>query len=109
MEGVITALVEENLLSDQRYCKAFVRSRERKLQGPVKIRAALGAKGVGGQLISEALSQPDEEWIELAAEWLQRKGFSDTGIQQRARYYRRLMNRGFSHSQAMGAIDTVIG
>ena len=109
IDVVVSELVDENLLSDERYCEAFVRSRQAKLQGPLKIRAGLQAKGVARQYVSAAMAVPDEIWVDLATEWLSRQRFEGGSTKEKARYYRRLMNRGFSHSQAMGAIDASIG
>ena len=106
-ETVVDEMVSENLVSDERYAESFTRSRRNKFQGPIKIRAAMGAKGVGDAIIASALCDPDESWIDLAAQWLHRRGYVSSSIQQRAKFYRRLINRGFSHSQAMTGLTQV--
>ena len=106
-EKVVGEMVSENLVSDERYAESFVRSRRKKFQGPIKIRAAMGSKGVGDAIIASALSDTDESWIDLAAQWLGRSGYVSSSIQQRAKFYRRLINRGFSHSQAMTGLAQV--
>lgn len=106
---VAEALVEEGALSDQRYIKAFVRSRRQRSQGPLKIRAELQQKQVSQtlleQLISELTEQDSEAWVNLAAKWLARQHPEELDFPGRARFYRRMVNRGFSHEQAMAALD----
>ena len=99
------ALVEENLLSDDRYTEAFVRFRVQRYQGPLKIMAALRTKGVSDALTQRELGARAEEWSELAAQWLERQNPGTIDFDARKKYYRRLMSRGFTHSQAMDALN----
>ena len=46
VQELLDALVEENLLSDERFTESFVRFRVQRYQGPLKIKAALRTKGV---------------------------------------------------------------
>ena len=102
---LIDALVEENLLSDDRYTEAFVRFRAQRFQGPLKILAALRTKGVSDALIQRELDARAEEWPELAAQWLERQNPGTIDFDAKKKYYRRLMSRGFTHSQAMDALN----
>ncbi len=105
-EGVgslIEQLAEENLVSDQRYAEAFTRSRVQRHQGPLKIRAAMRAKGVPDSTIAEAMEAEAGNWLELAREWLQRQHAGELSFKDKQKYYRRLVNRGFTHDQAMDA------
>lgn len=106
-EELIDALVEENLVSDERFVESFVRSRISRYQGPRKIQAALREKGVSDALVSMELEARSDEWTELAAEWLQRQHQGPIDFDTKKKLYRRLANRGFTHSQAMDAIDRV--
>ena len=63
---LVEALVEENLVSDERYAESFVRFRLQRFQGPLKIKAALRTKGISDALISRELDAHSEEWRELA-------------------------------------------
>ena len=105
---LIEALVEENLVSDQRFVESFVRSRVSRYQGPVKIRAALRVKGVSDSLVSMELEARSGEWTELAAEWLQRQHHGPIDFDAKKKLYRRLANRGFTHAQAMDAINRLM-
>ncbi len=103
-EQLVDDLVEEGSLSDQRYVSAFVRSREQRSQGPIKIRAELRQRQLPEELIEQALESDSEYWIGLASGWLARHQSSELEFEDRARCYRRLVNRGFNHEQAMGAL-----
>jgi len=105
VEALVDALVEENLLSDERFVESFVRSRVARHQGPLKIRAALREKGVEDSLIAAGLDSLGGEWTELALEWLQRQHAGPLDFETRKKYYRRLAGRGFTHDQAMSAMD----
>lgn len=102
---LLDALVEENLLSDERFTEAFVRFRAQRYQGPLKITAALRTKGVSDHLISKELDARSEEWLELAVQWLERQNIDVIDFDARKKYYRRLKSRGFTHSQAMDALN----
>ena len=106
---LVTELVEEGALSDQRYVAAFVRSRQQRSQGPIKIRAELRQRQLPVALIDETLQQSSSYWIDLAANWLSRQQGDELGYEDRAKYYRRLVNRGFSHEQAMTALEQHLG
>ncbi len=71
----------------------------------VKIRAALRDKGVSDSLVSMELEARSGEWTELAAEWLQRQHHGPIDFDGKKKLYRRLANRGFTHAQAMDAIN----
>jgi len=106
-EGVgelVDTLAEENLVSDERFTESFVRSRIQRHQGPLKIRAALREKGVKDGLISNELERHAGEWATLAAEWLGRHHQGPIDFNLKKKLYRRLVNRGFTHDQAMDAL-----
>ena len=107
VEQLLDALVDENLLSDERFAECFVRSRVARHQGPLKIRAALRQKGIDDALASVELDARSGSWSELAAEWLSRQHAGPVDFETRKKLYRRLVNRGFTHDQAMAAIDRI--
>lgn len=104
---MLEALQEENLLSDERFVESFVRSRINRYQGPLKIKAALRDKGVSDSLISMELEAHSERWTSLASEWLERQHSGAIDFETRKKFYRRLANRGFTHSQAMDAMNKI--
>jgi regulatory protein len=105
VDELIEALVEENLVSDERYAEAFVRFRIQRYQGPLKIKAALRTKGISDALISRELNAHSEEWIDLAAQWLERQNPGAIDFEKKKKYYRRLTSRGFTHDQAMEVLS----
>ena len=105
IDVLIDALVAENLVSDERYVKAFVRFRLQRFQGPLKIKAALRSKGVSDALIARELDARSQEWPDLAARWLERQVAGTIDFDAKKKYYRRLVSRGFTHDQAMDAFD----
>ncbi len=105
-EGIgvlVTKLAEENLVCDKRYAEAYTRSRIQRHQGPLKIRAAMRGKGVPDSIIASAMESDAGEWLELARSWLQRQHPGELSFEDKQKYYRRLVNRGFTHDQAMDA------
>jgi regulatory protein len=105
IDDLVEGLAEENLLSDERFAESYVRSTIQRHQGPLKIRAALRAKGVADAVISGELDRRPGQWTDLAAEWLQRQHPGPLDFDARTKFYRRLVNRGFTHDQAMDALN----
>ena len=104
-EELVAALVEENLLSDERFTESFVRSRLRRYQGPLKIRAAIRSKGVDDGLVNCELDSHAHEWTPLAREWLEGQHQGPIDFELKKKFYRRLVSRGFTHDQAMDALN----
>jgi len=105
IDALINALVNENLLSDERFVESFVRFRLQRFQGPLKIRADLLGKGVSEALIAAELEGRSSEWVELASQWLDRQNTGVLDFDGKKKYYRRLLSRGFTHGQAMDALN----
>jgi regulatory protein len=103
ISDLVEALSEENLVSDERYVEAFLRSRIQRHQGPLKIKAALRTKGVSDFLIDAGLGAYSDDWTNLAREWLERQHSGPFDFDEKKKYYRRLVSRGFTHNQAMDA------
>jgi regulatory protein len=111
-EGVgelVGRLAEENLVSDERYAEAFTRSRIQRHQGPLKIRAAMRGKGIPDTIIATAMESEADNWLELARDWLQKQQPGQFSFKDKQKYYRRLVNRGFTHDQAMDACRSPLG
>ena len=101
----VLQLEKENLVSDQRFAESFLRSRVQRHQGPQKIKAELRGKGVADSIIADALETMSGEWTALAAQWLTKFHSGDFSFKDKQKYYRRLVNRGFTHNQAMDALN----
>ena len=107
--SVIDDLEDEGLQSDRRYAEAFVYSRRGRLQGPLKIRSELQNRGVSKSLIDEAFERYAGDWAELAVAFIEKRRMTGllADFDQRQKVYRRLANRGFSHADAIAAIEEI--
>lgn len=105
IEAAIDALLQEDLVSDERFAEAFIVSRVRKGQGPIRIRGELRQRGVADVLIDRHLEQAGVDWICLARTVRERKYGSAGSIEyrERARQSRFLQHRGFSAEQVRSA------
>ena len=54
-------------------------------------------------IIATAMEAEAGNWLELARSWLQRQHAGPLSLKDKQKYYRRLVNRGFTHDQAMDA------
>jgi len=105
VDTVIDDLVETNLLSDERFAEMYVRMRVRLLFGPLKIRAELRGRGIADQLAARYMPDGEDTWFDAASQWAEKKRRGEMDYTERARVYRSLMSRGFTHQQASVAID----
>ena len=108
LDQVLDELAEQKLQSDERFAEAFVRFRDLKGQGPLKIAAELRQRGVSDSLCNRHLGGAGRDWFE-AALTVCRKRFGDTEYQdarERARRQRFLQQRGFSADQIHYALQT---
>lgn len=106
-DTVITELVEQNLLSDERFTEMYIRMRVRLLFGPLKIRAELRGRGIADHLAAQFMPSEEDAWFNAAAKWAEKKCRGEMDYAERARVYRSLMNRGFTHEQANAAVDQI--
>lgn len=104
-DQVVCKLADENLVSDQRFTEMYVRTRVRRLFGPLKIRGELRSLGVADYLIAEAMPPDQETWFDNASQWAGKRCKGELDYAGRAKIYRGLMNRGFTHEQANVALD----
>ena len=106
IDETIELLLRENMLSDERYCSAFIRSRVSRFQGPRKIRAELSRRQLSDSMVDQGMAEAGIDWRDLAGQWLAKQGTDAGDYELRAKYYRRLMNRGCTHDQAMDALSS---
>jgi len=96
-EQEIDRLAAAGLQSDTRFAEQFTWQRVERGDGPLKIRAALGERGVSEDLIEQVLEPYEPEWVERA-EAVARRRFGATAPaswSERARRARFLQQRGF--------------
>ncbi len=102
---VVSDLVRDKLLSDERFTEMYVHVRTGKGYGPLHIGAALRERGVSKELIAQFVDNNDAVWRKRAAE-ARLKRFGHTlpaSFAERARQARFLGARGFTGAQ-IGAV-----
>lgn len=100
VELLLNTLIAENLLSDERFCEAFIRNRIKKGQGGLRIKEELRQRGISNELISHYLNSQNDWQEKLAI--VRRKKFGDAipkDFKERAKQMRFLQYRGFSIEQ----------
>lgn len=99
-DEVIDYLIDENFISEERYCRAFVGDKIRyQGWGKEKIRQALAAKRLPACLIQSALEEfPEEEYLAVLRKLYERKAKDLKGEDEesfRGKMARFLLGRGF--------------
>jgi len=107
IETLVSELVEERLLDDERYAQAVVRARAARGKGPRRIRMELVEAGVGEVLISQALeTAPDFHAIARALRQRKFGPEAPADWAERSRQSRILQYRGFSNDHIASAFES---
>lgn len=100
VDRVLSGLIRDKLLSDERYTEAYISSRVLKGYGPRYIAAALRKRGVSSELIQQSIDGNDPVWRQRAAEARRKRFGSLPGdYRGKVRQMRFLETRGFSAEQ----------
>lgn len=95
---VLDQLLNDNLLSEQRFAESYIRARVNKGYGPEYIRNELKYRGLANYVIEQALNECEFVWDEEVYKvWM--KKFNQTpndDAQDKAKQWRFLQYRGFS-------------
>ena len=94
----VSKLVEDRLVSDERFAQAVVRVRARKGYGPIRIKSELQQKGVALELIGNCLTDSAYDWKERLEQVIAKK-YADSTIEDHKEWNKRvnfLAYRGFS-------------
>jgi regulatory protein len=99
VKAVVSRLLEQNLLNDERFAKLWVHSRLSygKARSPLWLRVSLGKKGIDRNLsvkAVESLIDPDTEYA-LLLKYLEKAGISDGNNENLIK--KQLKNEGFSY------------
>lgn len=113
-EQTVDRYEELGLVNDQAYAQRFVVSRmAAKPSSRRGLAADLSKKGIGRELIEEALEQVgDDDEDRAALEIAQSKARTTSGLDRQVRYrriYGALARRGFSPPQCRRAVEQVLG
>ncbi len=104
---LLSELVEEGVLSEERFAESYVRSRVGQGLGPYRIERELQERGVSDGKIESAMAPYADGWNSTAVAVREKKfgtGRID-GFTERARQQRFLQYRGFTHEQIRAAIE----
>jgi regulatory protein len=103
---VLDELAAANLQSDTRFAEQYARSRVTRGYGPLRIRAELKERGIGGAGLDRAFAMLDEDWSGQARVAREKRfGREPPGdLRERARQIRFLRQRGFSQEQIREAL-----
>lgn len=98
---MITALVQEGLINEQRFTENYIRWRRGKGYGPLRISAELQTRGILPEMIAEHLQITDNAWFAEARKVWQKyfKGKMPEEFKLRAKQMRFLQYRGFTREQ----------
>lgn len=103
---VIEELLDDGLVSDERFTEAFVRYRRNNGYGPRRIQTELRERGVSEKIQAAYLDFADPQWLEQVAQ-VRCKRFGESlpeDYKERARQARFLQYRGFTTDQARWAL-----
>lgn len=106
---VITYLVDNNYLSDQRYSESVFRLRVNKGFGKYYIEHELRQKGISNSMINVLNQQQMTDWTAQAAVAYQKK-YADSTIKdqkEKAKRVRFLRSRGFSTDEILTVINKI--
>lgn len=108
IEEVITQLLKDKYLHDDRFTEAFVRSKSNRGIGPIKIQLELQQRRVDSSLIDEYLDFNQPQWFERATE-VRSKRFGEilpVDVNEKEKQIRFLQQRGFTQRQIMNVIKS---
>jgi regulatory protein len=94
----IAELIEGGWLSDERFAEAYIRMRQLKGFGPIRISIELNERGVDESIVDAYLDTNDDIWLQSLKEQYQKK-YKNKEIEDyndKAKRIRFLQYRGFS-------------
>jgi len=107
IDETLETLLEQGLLSDQRFTEAYVNSRRNRGFGPQRIAAELYQRGISKSMAWEAIQSDADYWQALLQEVYERKFGSHRAddLADKARRVKFLQNRGFPLDWAMKIVQ----
>ena len=88
----------DGLLSEERFCEAYVQYRSQRGYGPQRLREELRQRGGAESLIEQELHSGERDWSDLARAAFAKRfpAGPATDIKERARQQRFMQYRGFA-------------
>jgi len=108
INSVLDELAAASLQSDQRFMDSYIRLRQSRGFGPLRVIQELQNRGIPAEMIAEVVQITDNIWfMEAKNAWSKRfKGKAVTSFADRAKQMRFLQYRGYTREQIEHAIDT---
>ena len=105
--GIVDDLQTRNLVSDDRFVEAFIRSRVNRGQGPVRIERDLRGRGVDELRIEQAIHYDTEYWSDIIDRVREKKFGTAKKLSRQdwAKQARFLQQRGFTSEQIRTALN----
>lgn len=107
IEQAIIELQQGGWLSDERFAEAYIRLRQQKGFGPIRITVELNERGVSESIVNASLHENDESWQQtLQQQYLKKyKNRAITDYNDKAKRIRFLQYRGFSLDVIYQVVD----
>lgn len=107
IQNAIKTAQEHQWQSDQRFTEVWVRQALQKGDGPQKIQAAAHHKGIGTDLLQQALNAEQPDWFDMCFQRLLRKFGEQPPKDRKTRdkWMRHLLQRGFTFEQVKYALE----
>ena len=100
IQQVLDQLVQQNLLSDERFAEQYVRIRANRGFGPQRIKQELKQRGISVELVAQSLQQDQIDWYkQMQRAWQKRFKTLPKDLQERAKQVRFLLYKGFTSEQ----------
>ena len=101
-EVELDRLVEDGLLSDERFCEAYIYALSQRGYGPARLREELRQRGVPESLVERSLAEADQDWQALADQVFAKRFPEGVAREpaERGKQLRFMQYRGFSGFRA---------
>jgi regulatory protein len=111
VEKIITHLKNNNFINDRRFAQAFAKDKFAFNQwGKIKIKTQLRHKGIGNEIIEDALGEiDDKDYIRVLEKLLRLKWTTTVGsvYERKGKTARFLQSKGFEYHLILEALDKV--
>lgn len=106
IEIELQRLIEDGLLSEERFLESYIRSRANAGRGPLRIREELAQRGVERSEIEQAINAAEVDWSENMRDlWQRRFAGEIADLKEKARQTRFLAQRGYAADDIRRLLD----
>ena len=97
ISSLITRLIENNLLSEERFTESYINMRKRRGYGPLRIAQELSQRGVAEESFADYLDRNNPEWRQVMRDQYIKKYGQRLAVEyaEKARRAKYLQSRGF--------------